>query len=264
MFIYLSKLLPLLLYPTGVVCILIFVGIFIRKWMRLQIGVLFLALVFLGLGSNRWVAYSAARSLEWQYIPQGEITAADVIVVLGGGTEAADYPRSMVEVNSAGDRIFYAAQLYRENKAKFILLSGGSIPWGDEDSQSPAKDMESLLILLGVPSESIWLEAQSRNTYENALFTTKMLREKGVNRIILVTSAMHMPRAVGLYRHQGIEVIPAPTDFTVTESGWQRLFEPSFAVQSLQLLPGVGSLSLTTKVMKEYLGILIYTLRGQI
>ena len=260
MFIYLSKILPPLLYPLGLACILIVAALIIRN-PRWRTGVMLLALGLLLLASNRWVALGLARSLEWRYLPQGELPNADVIVVLGGGTHSALYPRQTVEVGNAGDRLIYAALLYREGKADHLVLTGGRLDWVSA-GDSPAEDMAVLLEMLGVPRQAMWLEADSRNTYENALNTRKILEGKGIKRIILVTSAAHMPRSVALFEKQGLEVIPAPTDFTITQEGWDDLKTNGLAGHILSLLPGAENLALTTQMLKEYFGIWIYRLNG--
>ena len=132
-------------------------------------------------------------------------SAADAIVVLGGSTEPALSPRPIVEMNGTGDRVTYAAYLYKEGKAPHLLLSGGYITWLDERQSTPAVEMASLLEMMGVPAEALWLEEKSQNTYENALYTHQILTEKGINRIILVTSAMHMPRSVALLRNKDLK-----------------------------------------------------------
>jgi len=80
--------------------------------------------------------------------------------------------------------------------------------------------------------------------------------------IILVTSAMHMPRSKALFKNQGLNVIPAPVDFTITEHNWHTTFNPNLGEFFIQLLPSAGSLNLTTNVIREYIGLLIYSLRG--
>ena len=261
MFIYLSKFIPPFVYPLGLACLLILAGLLLYRHLRWQRASLILALALLLVGGNHWVAYGLMRSLEWRYLPPREFPSAEVIVVLGGGTLAASYPRPTVEVNGAGDRVLYAAWLYHHGKAPYLLLSGGSIDWLS-DQPSPADDMATLLEQLGVPRSAMWLETRSRNTYENALYSKEILQAKGIQRIILVTSAWHMPRAVGVFEHMGLQVIPAPTDFTVTV-GEIPTGQPTLALQSLMdLLPSVENLSYTTKAMKEYLGIRAYHLRG--
>jgi uncharacterized SAM-binding protein YcdF (DUF218 family) len=262
MFVFLSKLLPQLFYPLGLSCLLLLLALLLRRHKGWRNTLLIIALGILWLAGNRWVAIPLARSLEWQYLPAKEIPQTDVIVVLGGATESKDYPRPTVEVNSAGDRVLYAARLYKEGKAAHLLLSGGSIDWLETRSTSPAAEMADILELADIPKDALWLDNQSRNTYENALYSRQILEPKGIKRILLVTSAMHMPRAVALFKHQGFDVVPAPTDFTVTDSVWQDLTHGDIAGQIVNFFPSSSSLSLTTNVIKEYLGMLIYRLRG--
>lgn len=261
MFIYLSKLLPLLVYPAGLVTLLILIALLTTRRPRMQRVALSLALGVLLVGGNRWVADGLLRSLEWRYIPQEDIPKAEVIVLLGGGTQPADFPRPTVEFSGAGDRVFYTAHLYHQGKAERILVSGGGIEWLTAPA-NPALDMASLLQTLQVPEEAIWLETTSRNTYENAANSWNFLEPLGIRRIILVTSAAHMPRAVALFERQGFEVIPAPTDYRVTQAGWDAMKRASFPVQLIYLFPSADNLVQTTNALKEYFGLLIYRLRG--
>ncbi|KPL82719.1 hypothetical protein SE15_11660 [Thermanaerothrix daxensis] len=261
MFVFLSKFLPLFVYPLGLACVFLIVAL-LRKSTRSKQILTASALLVLWLGGNRWVAYSLARSLEWRYLPPAEIPSAEVIVVLGGGTEAPSYPRRFVEINGAGDRVLFAARLYKQGKAPHLLLSGGYISWLSQRGSTPAEEMADLMQLIGIPNEALWLQPRSQNTYEDALYSAEILRAKGIRKIILVTSAQHMPRSVALFEHQGFEVIPAPTDYTVTESNWQDLWQPNLASQIINLLPTADNLGLTTSSLKEYLGILIYHLQG--
>jgi uncharacterized SAM-binding protein YcdF (DUF218 family) len=262
MFVFLSKFLPLFVYPLGLAFILLLLALILRRKPRLQTIVLIAAVLILLVSSNRWVSFSLARSLEWRYLPLNPIPQAEVIVVLGGGTESAQFPRPAVEVNAAGDRVLYAARLYKEGKAQKILLSGGNITWLGGRSMTPADEMADILALIGIPEEDIWLQPDSQNTYEDALYSSQILKEKGASRVLLVTSAMHMPRSMALFEHQGIDAIAAPADFTVTEAGWENLVELDVQATLVNLLPNTSSLSLTTNVLKEYIGLLIYGLRG--
>lgn len=262
MFLYLSKLLPPFIYPAGLVTILILVALFTSrhpKWQRIS---LLLALGVLFVAGNSWVSDSLLRSLEWRYIPQADIPQGEAIVLLGGGTMAADFPRPMVEFNSAGDRVLYAARLYHQGKADYILVSGGSIEWLNENDTNAAQEMASLLEFLMVPEDAIWLEPDSRNTHENAVNTHAILEPMGIDRIILVTSAVHMPRSVALFERLGFDVIPAPTDYRVTKTDLDRLRSPNPAVQLLNLIPSAENLAQTSGVLKEYIGLFIYRLRG--
>jgi uncharacterized SAM-binding protein YcdF (DUF218 family) len=262
MFVYLSKLLPILAYPLGLGCLLLLAGLLLYRRPRLQRAALVLALLVLWAGGNRFVALALTRSLEWRYRPPADLPQADAIVVLGGATSSQEPPRPLVEVNGAGDRVIYAAYLYKQGVAPHLLLSGGNINWLGEHTGTPAEDMARLLELMGVPASALWLQPDSRNTYEDAVYCKQILDEKGIRRIVLVTSALHMPRAVGLFEHQGLEVIPAPTDFNVTQTDWDNLLHAGFAARLISLLPGAGSLNMTSNAMKEYFGLWIYHLQG--
>jgi len=262
MFVYLSKLLPLLVYPLGLSCILLVIALILAKRPRWRTGLTIAALALLWLGSNRWVSYGLARSLEWRNLPPDTTPQAAVIVVLGGGTESADPPRPMTEVNDAGDRVLFAARLYHQGAAPYILVSGGNLDFSSARGATPAVEMADLLSLTNVPPEAIWLQADSQNTYEDALYSAQMLSEQDIQEIILVTSALHMPRALALFEKQGLEVIPAPVDFTITQQNWENAFKPGLDEFLIYLLPNASSLGLTTNVLKEYLGMLVYSLRG--
>jgi uncharacterized SAM-binding protein YcdF (DUF218 family) len=262
MTVFLSKFLPLFLYPLGLSCVTLLIALSIRRESKgIKIFIL-ISIALLWLSSNQWVSTSLRRSLEWQYIPPEILPSADVIVVLGGGSESAISPRQIVEINGAGDRMLYAAWLYHRGVASKLLLTGSYLPWDTQKTNSQAYEMGVVLQLLGVPEEDLWLETESLNTYENALKCADLLNREGIDRIVLVTSAVHMPRAVLSFEKQGLSVIPAPTDYTVAQDTWDRLWEPNLQVQLLNLLPNASDLSITTATLKEYLGILVYKLRG--
>lgn len=262
MFIFLSKFLPQFVYPIGFAFFALWLSYFLwKKKPELARWVVLAVLMVIWIMGNGWVATSLTRSLEWRYLPPVAIPEADVIVVLGGGTHSEQYPRQLVEVNGAGDRVLYSAWLYHQGAAPKILLSGGYIGWtGERDA--PADDMAEILGWLDVPSDALILERTSRNTYENAVNSKVILDEMGVNRIILVTSALHMPRSVAIFEKQGLEVIPMPTDYDVTEERWQQLWELDLATQIFNLIPSASNLSTTTTILKEYIGMAIYRLRG--
>lgn len=262
MYIFLSKFLPLFVYPTGLIALLLILGLVFHRRAKLSKLFFFCSLIILFLAGNRWFSCALARSLEWQYLPSATSDTAEAMVVLGGGTESELSPRQAVEVNSAGDRMIHAADLYHQGVAPLVVLSGGNIDWMDSTEKSPAADMRQIMLKLGVPEKVILLQTRSQNTYEDAAFSAELLKSKGIHRIILVTSAMHMPRAVVLFQKQGLEVIPSSTDFTITEDGWQRLFSPNIETILTNILPNSSSLGLTTSVMKEYIGLVTYQMQG--
>jgi uncharacterized SAM-binding protein YcdF (DUF218 family) len=259
-FLFLSKLLPLFIYPLGFSCLLLIISlILLWKYPRWAVFPIALALLILLISSNGIVANNLLKSLEWQYIPS-EIPTADSIVILGGATRTPAKPRQMVDLTEQGDRIIYGGKLYLEGKAPLIIAAGGRAKWrggGNPESQ----DMVELLSLMGIPSEVIIQEPLSLNTYENAVNVGKILQEKNLKKIILVTSALHMPRASAIFKHQGIEIIPAPTDFLISEQEINEINDNTEAFV-LNMLPDSIALDQTTKVLKEYIGTLIYWLKG--
>ena len=260
MFLYFSKLLPLFLYPLGLACLLMLVAlIMLWKRPRWAAAAIALALIVLLVGSNSWVSRSLVRSLEGQNIPPAELPDAEAIVVLGGGTKPAFAPRPAVDLSEEGDRVLYAAQLYQQKKANLVMVAGGRIDWrGSRPSE--AADMAALLQQLDVPEQAIIQEPNSLNTYENAVNVRKILSARGIRRVLLVTSAMHMPRSLLIFKRQEIAAIPAPTDFLVTDNELQELASPQATL--LNLLPDTDRLYQFTRALREYIGIAVYRLRG--
>lgn len=261
MFLYLSKLLPLFFYPLGLASVSLIVAL-ITLWKRPRIAAaaIALALISLLVCSNAWIAKSLVRSLEWQNLPATQIPNAEAIVVLGGATKSASFPRPTVDLSESGDRVIYAAQLYRQKKAPLVILSGGRIDWRGSGAPESA-DMAQILTSIGVPSEALVQDPDSLNTYENAVNVKKILETRGIRQVLLVTSAMHMPRSLKIFQRQGIDVIPAPTDFLVSQSDLQELSStPKAAI--LNLLPDSNNLQLFTNALKEYVGSFVYRLRG--
>lgn len=261
MFLFLSKLLPLFIYPLGLACILL-IGALVTVWKRprwsaLCIG---LALLILLISGNGWVATQMVHSLEQQYVPAADLPKADAIVVLGGAIRPQTAPRPWVDVTEAGDRPIYGAQLYRQGKAPLVILSGGRIEWQGGGPPESA-DMAKLVEAFGVPAAAILQDPTSLNTYENAVNVKKILTERGIKRVLLVTSAAHMPRSIQIFRKQGIDAVPAPTDFLVSEQELQEVHSTSQG-RILSLLPEAENLNRLTRALKEYIGIFIYRLRG--
>jgi uncharacterized SAM-binding protein YcdF (DUF218 family) len=163
-------------------------------------------------------------------------------------------------MNDSGDRLLYAAKLYQEGVAPILILTGGRIQWyGGESSE--AESMATILELMGVPRQAMILESKSLNTYENAIYTKEILKQRNIKNILLVTSATHMPRSLAIFQKQGIKAIPAPADILISD---RNLIESQFSAESriLSFIPNSEHLDLTTQAIKEYIGIFIYRLRG--
>jgi uncharacterized SAM-binding protein YcdF (DUF218 family) len=260
MFLFLSKLLPLFFYPLGLACLLMLVAL-VTLWKRPRwaAGAIATSLVVILVASNAWVSSSLVRSLEWQHLPPAELPQAPAIVVLGGAIKPKIPPRPWVDVADRGDRILHGAQLYRQAKAPILILSGGRIDWqGGGDPES--SDMAQIATVMGVPSGAILQDPTSLNTYQNAVNVRKILDERKIERrVLLVTSALHMPRSLMIFKRLGINAIPAPTDFLVTAETEESQTWQSFLIN---LLPDPENLKSTTDALKEYIGIVVYRIRG--
>ncbi|HEY9889669.1 MAG TPA: YdcF family protein [Candidatus Obscuribacterales bacterium] len=262
MFLFLSKLLPLLIYPVGLSSFLLGLTLWWiwRRRRRWALGSGAIALLILLVSSNSWVATRLVQSLEWRHLPPASLPAAEAIVVLGGSTRPADYPRPWVDVMESGDRVLHGAQLYKAGKAPKLILSGGRIDWkGGGPPESD--DMAQIAMAMGVPRADILEDPTSLNTYQNAVNVKAILAEEGINQILLVTSAMHMPRSLAIFQKLGMNAIAAPTDFLISE---RSVAEISGSRQAflLSLLPNASNLDVVSRAIKEYIGLVVYRLRG--
>jgi len=189
-------------------------------------------------------------SLEDDFRPKAMsvVPKADAIVVLGGATRGDTYWSSMADLNAAADRLTHAVSLYKAKKAPLVLLSGGSTT----GSRPEAEQLRDYMVLMGLPDRALLMERQSLDTQQNARYSALILQGRDVRRILLVTSAYHMSRAVPLFERQGFEVIPAPTDY-------QRLVGiPAVP----RWLPTADDLWRSTAAIKEYVGFLYYRAQG--
>jgi len=161
------------------------------------------------------------------------------------------FPRGDIEV--AGNRVIKAIRLYRENAAPFIIMTGGSGDLFDPGSKE-AILMKELAVEFGIPKDKVLVETQSRNTRENVLYTKAILNKLKAKKVILVTSAFHLPRSYALFKKAGIDAVPVASDFYITD---QRYNPFSF-------IPSLGSLALSSIAIKEYAGLFVYRLMGWI
>jgi uncharacterized SAM-binding protein YcdF (DUF218 family) len=244
----LSKVATWLLSPLGTAFCLIGLALLMAQLRRLRSSKVFgaLALVWLWLWSMPVMGHWLANQIENQFrqVPVASVPHAQALVVLGGGVSPPVIGQTEIDLGSAADRVWYAARLYHAEKAPLVLLSGG----GDLERQdfSEARAMAVFLQDLGVPAQAVALEETSRNTRENAAFSAALLKARGIGNILLVTSALHMPRALALFKAQGLQVTAAPTDF---EAGQ----EPPSGL--LAWLPDAGALNGSALAMKELVGL---------
>lgn len=243
--VFLSKLSIALMSPLGTALLLTLLGMLLARygrpraaWFSVVLGFAWLALWSLPPASN-WLVSQVEQEFPFQ--PLSGLPSAPAMVVLGGGIHPSRSAVTPPNLESSADRVWYAAQLYHAGKAPLMVLSGGSDPITSVGTEADA--MRELLLDLGVPDSALLLEGKSRTTRENAIYSAELLRSRGIRRVLLVTSALHMHRAKKLFEQQGIEVDPAPTDHEARPlSSWQLV------------LPDAGALEGSGHAIKELVG----------
>lgn len=189
--------------------------------------------------------------LENQYSPPAtnNLRTSQAYVVLGGGTQenAVDlFGRGTLSADSTA-RMIAAYHLYRIMPKPIIVSGGPAYPEKTPESEIGKR----FLVKLGVRSDHIMTEARSKDTYENALYTRELCAGKGIGKIVLVTSAYHMKRAMILFSPFFNDVVPCPADFRTSRDKTRlRDFFPDF-----------GSFNVTAIALRERLGIFFYRVK---
>ncbi len=261
----LSKLLPQLVYPLGAALLLLIAGLLghRRRWGAPLSAA---GLTLLWLASMPLLSRQLVRGLEDQALrlmPE-PLPNADAVLVLGGGLVPPLPPRRRVEVSDAADRLLTGVDLVQQEKARWLVVSGGRVTFSNNDPTPPeASYAATLAESLGVPAERIVRSDTPRNTAEEAVALQAIARERGWRSLLLVTSATHLPRATATFRHlTTLRIVPVACDFQLTA---RRLSgRPSAGSLLLDLLPSSGALNSTTTSLKEWLGLGVYRLKGWI
>ncbi len=256
MFFIASKTLWFLVQPVTLIFLLL-VLVALQNFGRLRVlGRLAIsaAILCLGLGAFSTLGFVALQPLESAFerpAPPAWITG---IIVLGGGLETdINSVRQGYEFNRSGDRYVEAlrlAQLYPDAR---LLISGGSGALFPGEETEAASGLR-FFTAFGIDPARIITEDQSRNTEENAQLTREKLAPAPGDAWLLVTSAFHMPRSVGLFRKAGFDVVPWPADYLTkgNEGFGLRLNQPA------------ENLSITSIALREWIGLLAYWLTGKI
>ncbi|TGL47115.1 YdcF family protein [Leptospira meyeri] len=248
-FFTLSKLATVLLYPLPFFFLLALVVLLKTKSGHGKFR-LFQVILFLYLTSNVYVSNFLLQTLEKDYPPVkiSDLPKSDVAIVLGGMIQTISAHPGRPELTDSADRLTDAVRIYKAGKVKKILFTGGS-GLLFADTYREADLAKEIFIDLGVPEKDLIWENQSRNTYENAVETKKLLQEKKLEKTILITSAFHMKRAAGCFEKQKIPFVPYPTDYRSTNlnAGAFELYVPS-----------ASFLDQTSLAVKEWVGYFVY------
>ncbi|APH72500.1 YdcF family protein [Aquibium oceanicum] len=256
MFFIASKVFWAVANPLSLTALLVLAGILLAIGGFKRLSAMATGLALLVLGLSGWTTLGAVmlHPLEDRFARPAEMPErVDGIVVLGGGFEGGvNRARGGYELNSAADRFVETAILARRYPQATVLVSGGTgalLLKGEADAETAPRLLEAL----GVDGERLVLEGQSRDTYENAVFSRQLADPQEGETWLLVTSAFHMPRSVGLFREAGFPVVPWPADYrTAGDEGFGLARDNAF-----------DSLQNTAIAMREWIGLIAYRLTGR-
>ena len=244
--IYLHKILPLIASPLFLIIFLIILGTIFKSKKITLFGVVILIFCSLPIISNKLIHY-----LEKDYTLQdaSAINNADAIVVLSGMLKTIKVDDKLkYEFGGAVDRILSGIDLFKNNKASLLILTKGQLPWSLGIPEG--EYLKEFAIKFGVPKKSILLTDNVQNTDQEAKSVKKLLNSNDV-KVILITSAFHMPRAKKVFEAANIKVIPFAVDFINSP---QKLTFMSF-------VPSANGLNHTSFFVREMIGRLYYNLK---
>jgi uncharacterized SAM-binding protein YcdF (DUF218 family) len=254
MFFTLSKIFWLLASPLHLLLICVILGLLLAPRWRHGRALALASAACLALIAFSPIGALLLRPLEDRFPRRSEIMAPPKgIIVLGGGVdERIAAARGQAALNEAAERMTEAVALARLYPQALLVFSGGSAALVDSSARE-ADVARQLWRELGVPESRMIFEDRSRNTFENAAFTRRLVDPKPGEDWLLVTSAYHMPRAIGIFRALGMNPIAFPVDYRTLGSNAD--FLP----------PADGSLAIRNfeAAAREWLGLLVYRLTGK-
>jgi uncharacterized SAM-binding protein YcdF (DUF218 family) len=252
MFFYISKILGYFINPLAWIIILFFLVLIIKSQVakkRLGIAGFALLLFF----TNPFIGDEAIRCWERpdNFLPDS--AGYEYGVLLGGDIVTLENSTGKLIFRSGADRFMQTLDLYNKGTVEKIIISGGSghLIYSD---RIESLYLSKFLLQLGFPSNDMLFEGNSRNTYENAVYTHKLLTDNSSNdTIVLITSALHMKRAAKCFSNQGLYVVEYPTSRIVGK----RLYNLDHL-----LIPSIMTLKNWDLLIHEVIGYWVYKLQG--
>lgn len=256
MFFYLSKRLDVLLSPFTWGLVLLALALpwrraSFRSWKRKRIfGIAGLAvLVLFALEPVQEAIWRRVERVPNTYRPD---VTYDAVVLMGGVTDELVHAQTgMPAYNDNVERVVETFRLLREDHAKVTVVSGAAMDPSLERF-GEARVLADQLVAWGIAPERVIVEPKARNTRENAVYSAEILRARGASRVLVVTSAFHIPRTLDTFRAVGMDVDVLPVDFRAPPSGGREA----------QLLPRSGALAGSSRAFHEVLGRVVYRIVG--
>ena len=244
--IYFHKILPLLFSPLFLIISLIILGLILNSKKISLTGIAILIIFSVPIVSNKLLAYLES---DYELIKPSKVESADAIVVLSGMVSTIKTKDGLeYEWGSGVDRFFTGIDLFNLNKAPTLIFTGGKVPWSIGLPEGEFLKKEA--IKLGVPKKNILITENVENTDQEAKAIKKLLSSDNP-KVILVTSAFHMPRAQLVFEAAGVNVIPSPVDFII---GAGKLTFMNF-------IPSASSFEDTSFFVREMIGRTYYNLK---
>lgn len=256
MFFILSKILDFLLNPltwilAGLLCSLLVTG---SKWKKRWLVITLSTAFFF---TNPFIINKIFHLWEVDPYASGTIKEPyDAAIVLGGSLRYYDEATKRPVYSLSVDRLMQAMALFKEGKVKKLILSGGSGMVLQPDEKE-SLILYRVLMESGIPPEAVLLESESRNTYENAVYSAALIRKEFStgSRFLLITSAFHMRRSLACFAKTGMTVTPYPVD----EKAGERPLSPDNTI-----VPDAQCLVSWDMLLHEWFGMLTYRLAGYI
>ena len=246
MFFILSKIIDFFLQPLYWIFILLGVAYFskyTKRFILISLGILLIC-------SNGWFVNQCYLAYE---SPQVKLNQKyQWCIILGGGMMRAG---EGYRTGETADRFIQPLLLYKKGIVKKLLITGGNvnIKGLKIDETQESKKVKEVLIAMGIKEKDIYLEEQARNTHENAVYTKQLLNPYLKEKMVLVTSAMHMPRAKACYDKEGFKVVVYPADIKKKDT-------PSGILDLV--IPQERNLSKFAELIREMAGFVIYKVVG--
>lgn len=256
MFFILSKLLYFLIQPLNWLIGLPIYAILTKK-ARLKRRLLRGSFALLVLFTNPFFGNRIFHAWEAEAIQMSALQDTfDIGIVLGGYTKGGLYPDDRLHLSSAANRLTDAIQLYKRGLVKKLLISGGDGKLMG-NSYPESNLAKNYLLDIGVKPEDILVDHKSRNTHENALFSKQLLERQGLTngKILVITSAFHIPRAMACFKKLDINAQPYPAHFVA---------EKLTAQPSTWLTPDPELIRNWEAIMKEWIGFMVYRIQGYV
>ncbi|MDQ6813780.1 MAG: YdcF family protein [Bacteroidota bacterium] len=246
MFNFISKLAYVVIAPENwiialIICIFLLGPGIVRK--RLTVAVILLILFF----GNNFIYKTLVIAWQPKPVTLDNGRSYEAGIVLGGSSSFDKYGQGYL--NSASDRFIETCVLYKTKKIRKIIISGGS---NRQDQPKDADFQYQKMLQLGIPANDIIVEDSSTTTVENAAFTKSKIAGLHLQPpFVLITSAMHVPRAEKIFTKAGIQVIPFPCNYTVLETSLN--FSDYF-------IPKIDTILSWSTFLKEVVGMLGFTM----